>query len=122
MVQVARSILDRLPDAQREVFLLYELEQFSGEEIAEQLGIPVGTVRSRLRLAREAFRREVESIVDVEEKKPALVELASADDDVATDPFAIRRELFDAAAPPGDSENPESSSDPPPSLRKGAVR
>ncbi len=61
-VEQARRILDRLPEAQREVFLLFELEQLSGEEIAAQLGVPVGTVRSRLRLAREAFRREVDAL------------------------------------------------------------
>ncbi len=58
-VRLARAVLDKLPEAQREVFVLYELEQLSGEEIAAELGVPLGTVRSRLRLAREAFRREV---------------------------------------------------------------
>lgn len=62
-VELARTILDKLPENQREVFILYELEQLSGEEIATQLEVPLGTVRSRLRLAREAFRREVEASV-----------------------------------------------------------
>jgi RNA polymerase sigma-70 factor (ECF subfamily) len=31
----------------------------TGEQIAESLEIPIGTVHSRLRLAREAFRRAV---------------------------------------------------------------
>jgi RNA polymerase sigma factor (sigma-70 family) len=62
-VELARTILDKLPENQREVFILYELEQLSGEEIATQLDVPLGTVRSRLRLAREAFRREVEALV-----------------------------------------------------------
>jgi hypothetical protein len=39
--------------------VLFELEELSGEEIAELLGLSLGTVRSRLRLARELFRREV---------------------------------------------------------------
>jgi RNA polymerase sigma-70 factor (ECF subfamily) len=62
-VELARAILDKLPENQREVFMLYELEQLSGEEIATQLEVPLGTVRSRLRLAREAFRREVEALL-----------------------------------------------------------
>jgi RNA polymerase sigma-70 factor (ECF subfamily) len=62
-VELARTILDKLPESQREVFILYELEQLSGEEIASQLEVPLGTVRSRLRLARETFRREVEALV-----------------------------------------------------------
>jgi RNA polymerase sigma-70 factor (ECF subfamily) len=59
---VAESILDKLPEAQRVVFVLFELEEMAGEEIAGLLDIPVGTVRSRLRLAREAVRREVTRI------------------------------------------------------------
>ena len=57
--RLAEAILDKLPEAQRVVFVLFELEEMSGEEIAELLAISVGTVRSRLRLAREAFAREV---------------------------------------------------------------
>jgi len=62
-VSLARAVLDKLPEAQREVFILFELEQLSGEEIAAMLELPLGTVRSRLRLAREAFRREVALLV-----------------------------------------------------------
>ncbi len=59
-------ILDRLPQKLRVVFVLFELEEMSGEEIAQLLEVPVGTVRSRLRLAREAFHREVELLVAVD--------------------------------------------------------
>lgn len=69
LVEIARAILDKLPEAQREVFILFELEQLSGEEIASQLQVPLGTVRSRLRLAREAFRREVERRVAAPERR-----------------------------------------------------
>ena len=48
-------ILDRLPDEQRAVFCLFELEGMTGEEIAEAIEIPLGTAYSRLRLARAAF-------------------------------------------------------------------
>lgn len=39
-----------------EVFVLFELEEMSSPEIARALDIPVGTVASRLRRAREEFR------------------------------------------------------------------
>lgn len=42
-----------------EVFVLFELEGFSSPEIAASLEIPLGTVASRLRRAREQFRRVV---------------------------------------------------------------
>jgi RNA polymerase sigma-70 factor (ECF subfamily) len=53
----AEAILDNLPEAQRVVFVLFELEELSGVEIAQKLGVSVGTVRSRLRLARTRFAR-----------------------------------------------------------------
>lgn len=48
--------LDELPEPLRTVFVLFELEGCSSPEIAELLELPVGTVASRLRRAREAFR------------------------------------------------------------------
>jgi RNA polymerase sigma-70 factor, ECF subfamily len=51
------AILDSMPLEQRAVFTLFELEGKSSEEIAELTSAPIGTVYSRLRLAREAFRR-----------------------------------------------------------------
>ena len=73
-VAVAEAILNKLPEAQRFVFVLFELEEMSGAEIAGLLGISVGTVRSRLRLARELFTREVKRLSAHEEapRKQAL--------------------------------------------------
>ena len=51
------TILDEMPLEQRAVFTLFELETMSGEEIAAALEIPLGTVYSRLRIAREQFRK-----------------------------------------------------------------
>lgn len=64
------AILARLPESQRIVFVLFELDEMSGDEIAELLEVPVGTVRSRLRLAREAVRREVTRLAAVQAFKP----------------------------------------------------
>jgi DNA-directed RNA polymerase specialized sigma24 family protein len=52
-----RTALDALPLEQRAVFTLFELEGLAGHEIASMIGVPLPTVHSRLRLAREAFRR-----------------------------------------------------------------
>ena len=57
-VAIAESILNQLPEEQRVVFVLFELEEMSAEEIATLVDVPVGTIRSRLRLAREALHRE----------------------------------------------------------------
>ena len=48
--------LDKLPLPQREALTLYFLEELSIEEIAEVLGVPAGTVKSRLHYAKSAIR------------------------------------------------------------------
>lgn len=50
-----QEALDVLDEAKRAVFILFELEGESCESIAAGLGIPVGTVYSRLHKARKLF-------------------------------------------------------------------
>lgn len=52
-----QALLDRLPEAQRMVLVLHDLEERSDAETAAMLGIPKGTVKSRLRLGRAALRK-----------------------------------------------------------------
>jgi RNA polymerase sigma factor (sigma-70 family) len=51
------AALAELPDGDRDVVILIAWEQLSYEETAHALGIPVGTVRSRLNRARTKLRR-----------------------------------------------------------------
>lgn len=59
--------LDELPSTQRQVLVLRYYADLSVPQIAEQLGIPVGTVKSRLfaaaKLLRERLRAEEEGAV-----------------------------------------------------------
>lgn len=55
---VARA-LDALPPAQRAVVVLVDLEESSYVEAAGALGVPVGTVMSRLHRARRALRERL---------------------------------------------------------------
>jgi len=52
--------LRRLSNEQREVLLLVGLEQMSYEEVAKVLGIPIGTVMSRLSRGRDQLRAMME--------------------------------------------------------------
>ena len=51
-------VLDGLSEELRAVFVLFELEELSIDDIANALSLPRGTVASRLRRAREVFHAE----------------------------------------------------------------
>jgi RNA polymerase sigma-70 factor (ECF subfamily) len=48
---LVREALEQLPEAQRLVFLLAEMQGLKYREIAEVVGVPVGTVKSRMNAA-----------------------------------------------------------------------
>jgi len=52
--------LQRLPAEQREILLLVAVEDMSYQEVANVVGVPIGTVMSRLARARERLRRELQ--------------------------------------------------------------
>jgi RNA polymerase sigma-70 factor (ECF subfamily) len=51
-LESVRACLMRLPEEQREVFVLREIEELSYQELADLLAVPIGTVMSRLSRAR----------------------------------------------------------------------
>ena len=52
-----QAALDALPAEFRLVLILADVEEFSYEEVAEMMGTPIGTVRSRLHRARTMMRQ-----------------------------------------------------------------
>lgn len=54
--ELLQSALEQLAVHYREIVLLCDVEEMSYQEIAETLGIPIGTVMSRLWRARKALR------------------------------------------------------------------
>jgi RNA polymerase sigma-70 factor (ECF subfamily) len=56
------GLLGKLPEHLRAVFLLREAEQHDYEAIAAALGVPLGTVRSRLHRAREALKHGLRTL------------------------------------------------------------
>jgi RNA polymerase sigma-70 factor (ECF subfamily) len=64
--------LDQLTQEQRQVILLVGLEEYSYEETAAILKVPVGTVRSRLSRGRDQLRR----LLDLPERARPVTEIA----------------------------------------------
>jgi len=59
-VALIAEALDRLPHDQREVIVLVALEEMSYRDAAEIVGVPIGTVMSRLSRARAALQKILE--------------------------------------------------------------
>jgi RNA polymerase sigma factor (sigma-70 family) len=57
--EAVRRLLDDLPEEQAEALALRIILGWSVKEIADAMGAPLNTVRSRLRLAKETLRRRV---------------------------------------------------------------
>ena len=53
------TVLAGMPDELREAFVLFEIEELTAPEAAAALGIPVGTIASRVRRARELVRAQM---------------------------------------------------------------
>jgi RNA polymerase sigma-70 factor (ECF subfamily) len=66
--ELLRELLEDLPEEQAEALTLRVVMGWSLEEVARASGAPVNTVRSRVRLAKEALRSRIEA-------QPALAEL-----------------------------------------------
>lgn len=66
--ELLRELLEDLPEEQAEALALRVVMGWSLEEVAQASGAPVNTVRSRVRLAKEALRQRIEAL-------PALAEL-----------------------------------------------
>jgi RNA polymerase sigma-70 factor (ECF subfamily) len=57
--QLIRSVLAELPATLREAVVLRDLQEFSYQEIAERLGLPEGTVKSRINRGRFELARRL---------------------------------------------------------------
>jgi RNA polymerase sigma-70 factor (ECF subfamily) len=60
-LELLAALLDEMPQALRDAFVLFELEELSAIDVARLLKVPVGTVASRVRRAREHILKGLES-------------------------------------------------------------
>ena len=80
-IRLLQIALQRLPLDQQIALELAHVEGLRGVEIAEVLGVPAGTVRSRLHRGIEALKREIEQLTnDPELRKAALGSLDGGDE------------------------------------------
>ncbi len=57
--QRLKTAIAALPDHYRAVFVMYDMEGYSHEEIGSALNVPVGTSKARLSRAREKLREQL---------------------------------------------------------------
>lgn len=67
---VVEAALASLAPEQQLMIVMFEIDDLSGKEIATTLGLPLGTVHSRLHRARDAFRVAVERAMRAEASRP----------------------------------------------------
>jgi RNA polymerase sigma-70 factor, ECF subfamily len=110
----------RLSPEHREVLLLKDIEGMKYEEIAEVLGVPIGTIRSRLHRARLELR---DLLVPLEERgtdEQEVPEVLTRPDTTETETPAAPRRGLDDLGPEEPARKPagEPSREPPPQSRR----
>jgi RNA polymerase sigma-70 factor (ECF subfamily) len=68
--QTVNEVLKRMTAVRRAAFILFEIEGYSGEEIAELEQIPVATVYTRLHHARRDFMRLTAELTGLPDEEP----------------------------------------------------
>lgn len=64
--ELTEAVLNQLPVEQRLILTLREIEGLSYEEISKILSLPIGTVKSRLRRARDGFMIKARELLEQE--------------------------------------------------------
>jgi len=59
--RILQEAIETLPEYQKAMIVLYHMQGFSYEEIAEIVGLPIGTVKSRLNRARESLKEKLKA-------------------------------------------------------------
>jgi RNA polymerase sigma-70 factor (ECF subfamily) len=62
LVNKLQPLMDNLPDDLKKLIELYEIKDFTYDQISKELSIPIGTVRSRLHRARNMLISEFKKI------------------------------------------------------------
>lgn len=69
IAETVNSAIEELPEELRTAIVLREIEGMSYEDIAQTMGCPIGTVRSRIFRAREAIAQRLRPILDTDAER-----------------------------------------------------
>ena len=69
--RVLERLLEKLNQAERVAIMLFEVEGYSGQEIARIQGVPLNTVWARIHKARKKLRHELERVNEHSAKRSA---------------------------------------------------
>ena len=62
-IQLVRTAIASLPETEKEILVLRDLQDLTYEEISETLELPLGTVKSKLNRARHALKNKIKHIL-----------------------------------------------------------
>ena len=62
-INLVRTAIAALPEAEKEIIILRDLQDFSYDEISETLGLPLGTVKSKLNRARHTLKNKIKHLL-----------------------------------------------------------
>lgn len=69
IVETVNAAINTLPEELRTAIVLREIEGMSYEDIAQTMGCPIGTVRSRIFRAREAIATQLRPVLDTDSER-----------------------------------------------------
>ncbi len=69
IVETVNAAINALPEELRTAIVLREIEGMSYEDIAQTMGCPIGTVRSRIFRAREAIATQLRPVLDTDPER-----------------------------------------------------
>lgn len=89
-----RDVLQKLDDPEKQILYLYYFRGLPQSEIAQKLGVPLGTVKSRLFRAKESFKKEYSDLPKGECSMKKMPEFMPEYTIIESDqqPFAVRWE------------------------------
>jgi len=61
--RLVRATIAAMPEAEKEIIMLRDLQELSYEEISEALELPLGTVKSKLNRARNTFKNRIKNLL-----------------------------------------------------------